>query len=111
MTRDREVNLGDLNEVTVDEPRANTSRAASGGNGKKAPPGGGKPAPKPQKPASSGGGNGGGGGADRLGDIGKGHRGSPSLGEVVVVRRKARRSQGGASHLGGWIRALRPGHA
>ena len=59
MTRDREVNLGDLNEVTVDEPRANTSRAASGGNGKKAPPGGGKPAPKPQKPPSSGGGNGG----------------------------------------------------
>ena len=59
MTRDREVNLGDLNEVTVDEPRANTSRAASGGNGKKAPPGGGKPAPKPQKLASSGGGNGG----------------------------------------------------
>ena len=59
MTRDREVNLGDLNEVTVDEPRANTSRAASGGNGKKAPPGSGKPAPKPQKPASSGGGNGG----------------------------------------------------
>ena len=59
MTRDREVNLGDLNEVAVDEPRANTSRAAPGGNGKKAPPGGGKPAPKPQKPASSGGGNGG----------------------------------------------------
>ena len=57
MTRDREVNLGDLNEVAVDEPRANTPRAASGGNGKKTPPGGGKS--KPQKPASSGGGNGG----------------------------------------------------
>lgn len=59
MTRDREVNLGDLNDVAVDEPRANTSRAASGGNGKKTPPGGRKPAPKPQKPAPSGGGNGG----------------------------------------------------
>lgn len=60
MTRDREVNLGDLDGVTVDAPGTTPSLSASpGGRDKKTPPGRKKTAPKPQKPAPSGGGNGG----------------------------------------------------
>jgi hypothetical protein len=60
MTRDREVNLGDLDGVTVDAPGTTPSLSASpGGRDKKTPPGRKKTAPKPQKPTPSGGGNGG----------------------------------------------------
>lgn len=60
MTRDREVNLGDLDGVTVDTPGTTPSLSASpGGRDKKTPPGRKKTAPKPQKPTPSGGGNGG----------------------------------------------------
>ncbi len=61
MTRDREVNLGDLDDVAVDEPRASTPPSVSpGGGGKNTPPRSKKNVPKPQKPPSSGGGGNGG---------------------------------------------------
>lgn len=61
MTRDREVNLGDLDDVAVDEPRASTPPSVSpGGGGENTPPRSKKNVPKPQKPPSSGGGGNGG---------------------------------------------------
>ena len=64
MTRDREVNLGDLDDISVDEPlrpgQTRPAAASAGGAGKGATPGGGKGAGKGKssapKPASTGGG-------------------------------------------------------
>ena len=61
MTRDREVNLGNLNDVTVDDDHGAASRRpASAGSNKPSGKGGEKPpkAPKTPPPASSGGGGG-----------------------------------------------------
>jgi len=60
MTRDREVNLGNLNDVTVDDHGDAGRRPSSAGNNKPSGKGAGKPpkAPKTPPPASHGGGGG-----------------------------------------------------
>ena len=60
MTRDREVNLGNLNDVTVDDHGDAGRRPSSAGSNKPSGKGAGKPpkAPKTPPPASHGGGGG-----------------------------------------------------
>lgn len=59
MTRDREVNLGNLNDVTVDDHGDAGRRPSSAGNNKPSGKGGGKPPKAPKRPPASHGGGGG----------------------------------------------------
>ena len=59
MTRDREVNLGNLNDVTVDDHGDAGRRPSSAGNNKPSGKGAGKPPKAPKAPPASHGGGGG----------------------------------------------------
>ena len=61
MTRERDVKLGDIDDVPVDEPRRRKASAPppQGGNGGERGKGGGRTPPPRQAPPRSGGGNGG----------------------------------------------------